>query len=155
MWLTVSGTFTQQKGRWLAAHLVHFLFLAGALCFEFSRSPCGLTPRWWESDSGATNHFIPPNRRCTPVFLFLSFLSWREFQEKNERRAKMISGPFKCVERWLICQIFLPLPEQLLSRIQESSAIWPKSSQENKIFRWWGGKEDCVFSKLLLILSAV
>lgn len=87
--------------------VVHFLFLAGDLCFEFSRSPCGLTQGWWEFESSVSDG---PGICCFFFFLFCHGEGVKSERAEGPRKEKEQVRLCGCVEMWLMCQKFLIPP---------------------------------------------
>lgn len=90
--------------------VVHFLFLAVDLCFEFSRSPCGLTQGWWEFESSVSDGL-----RSVVSFSFSSATErgWREKEQKGQekRRSKLDSVDVLKCDSCARNSWFLPPPK--------------------------------------------
>lgn len=91
---------------------VRFLVLAGNLCFEFSRSPCGLTQGWWEFESSVSDRFSPSAGHACSCFFFFLFCHGEGGEKKQggRRQREIERGESGCVEMWLMCQKFLIPP---------------------------------------------
>lgn len=67
--------------------VVHFLVLAGDVCFEFSRSPCGLTQGWWEFESSVSDQ-LSPRQAMHAVVSFSSLSAMERVGEGGTKRQR-------------------------------------------------------------------
>lgn len=116
-------------------------FWPGVLCFEFSRSPCGLTQGWWEFESSVSDRFSP--RQAMHAVVSFSFFSSTEGgglgvrRKREDEPAKERVDVLKC-DSCARNSWFLPPPKHPAagSREAQLDRLWHQNSDMQQRVKW-------------------